>query len=129
MSEPRKKRVSPAAPRPEDMPSLRAFWEELKRHCGTDGEAARSTSGSSGHARGSARGSGLGSRGGSRFGSRSGSRFGDEEDTLGYGLGLIAPDASAEARVQMILHMLVAQDAAREKQRKRRKRKEKNRTG
>ena len=121
MSEPRKKRVSPAAPRPENMPSLSAFWEELKRHCGTDGEAARSTSGSSGHARGSARGSGLGSRGGSRFG--------DEEDALGYGLGLIAPDASAEARVQMILHMLVAQDAAREKQRKRRKRKEKNRTG
>ena len=125
MSEPRKKRISPAAPRPEDMPSLRAFWEELKRHCGTDGEAARSTSGSSGHALGSARGSGLGSRGGSRSGSRSG----DEEDALGYGLGLIAPDASAEARVQMILRILVAQDAAREKQRKRRKRKKKNRTG
>ena len=129
MSKSKKKRIPPAAPRPEDMPSLREFWEQLKQHCGTNGEAG-TTSGSSGWMGGSARGSGLGSgsRLGSRSGSRLGSRFGDEEDALGYGLGLIAPDASAEARVQMILHMLVAQDAAREKQRKRRERKKKNRT-
>ena len=116
MSKSKKKRVSPAAPRPEDMPSLRAFWEELKRHCGADGEAV-ATSGSSGRSGGSARGSAHGS--GSRRGSRPpGSRFGGDEDALGYGLGLIVPDDSAEARVQMILRMLVEQDAAREKQRR-----------
>ena len=124
MSKPKKERVSPAARRPEDMPSLREFWEELKRHCGTGGEAG-TASGSSGWmgARGSGLGSGsrLGSRFGSQSGSRLGSRFGDDEDALGYGLGLIVPDLSAEERVQMILRMLVEKDAEREKQRKKAK--------
>lgn len=122
MSKPKKKRVSPAARRPEDMPLLREFWEQLKRHCGTGSEAG-TTSGSSGWMGGSARGSGLGSgsRLGSRSGSRLGSRFGDDEDTLGYGLGLIVPDLSAEERVQRILRMLVEKDAEREKQRKKAK--------
>ena len=122
MSKPKKKRIPPAAPRPEDMPSLREFWEQLKRHCGTNGETG-TTSGSSGWMGGSARGSGLGSgsRLGSRFGSRLGSRFGDDEDALGYGLGLIVPDLSAEERVQRILRMLVEKDAEREKQRKKAK--------
>ena len=124
MSKPKKKRIPPAAPRPEDMPSLREFWEELKRHCGTNGEAG-TASGSSGWIGGSARSLGSGSRLGSRFGSRSGSRlgsrFGDDENALGYGLGLIVPDYSAEERVQMILRMLVEKDAEREKQRKKAK--------
>ena len=119
MSKPKKKRIPPAAPRPEDTPSLRVFWEQLKQHCGTNGEAG-TTSGSSGRIGGSARSSGLGSgsRLGSRSGSRLGSRFGDDEDTLGYGLSLIVPDLSAEERVQRILRMLVEKDAEREKQRK-----------
>ena len=122
MSKPKKKRIPPAAPRPEDTPSLREFWEQLKQHCGTNGEAG-TTSGSSGRIGGSARSSGLGSgsRLGSRSGSRLGSRFGDDEDTLGYGLGLIVPDLSAEERVQRILRMLVEKDAEREKQRKKAK--------
>ena len=122
MSKSKKKRVSPAARR--NMPSLREFWEELNRRCGTIGETG-TTSGSSGWMGGSARGLGSGSRLGSRFGSRSGSRlgsrFGDDENALGYGLGLIVPDYSAEERVQMILHMLVEKDAEREKQRKKAK--------
>ena len=122
MSKPKKKRIPPAAPRPEDMPSLREFWEQLKRHCGTNGEAG-TTSGSSGRIGSSGLGNGsrLGSRFGSRSGSRLGSRFGDDEDALGYGLGLIVPDLSAEERVQRILRMLVEKDAEREKQRKKAK--------
>lgn len=120
MSKPKKKRVSPAARRPEDMPSLREFWEQLKQHCGTGSETG-TTSGSSVRMGGSGSGSRLGSRFGSRFGSRSGSRFGDDEDALGYGLGLIVPDLSAEERVQMILRMLVEKDVEREKQRKKAK--------
>ena len=118
MSKPKKKRVSPAAPRPEDMPSLREFWEQLKQHCGTNGETG-TTAGSSGRIGSS--GLGSGSRLGSRSGSRPGSRFGDDEDTLGYGLGLIVPDLSAEERVQRILRMLVEKDAERKKQRKKAK--------
>ena len=118
MSKPKKKRIPPAAPRPEDTPSLREFWEQLKQHCGTNGEAG-TTSGSSGRIGGS--GLGSGSRLGSRSGSRLGSRFGDDEDALGYGLGLIVPDLSAEERVQRILRMLVEKDAEREKQRKKAK--------
>lgn len=121
MSKRQKKQVSPAARRPENMPSLREFWEQLKQHCGTNGETG-TTSASSGRIGGSGSslgsGSRLGSRLGSRSGSRLGSRFGDDEDALGYGLGLIVPDFSAEERVQMILRMLVEKDAEREKQRK-----------
>ncbi len=119
MSKLKKNRVSPAARRPEDMPSLRAFWEELKQHCGTDGapvSGGRMAGSAHGFCSGSQRSSQRGSQRGSYHGS--GSRFGDGDDALGYGLGLIAPDLSAEERVQMILRTLVEKDAAREKQRK-----------
>ncbi|MBR3561609.1 MAG: hypothetical protein IKN81_08830 [Oscillospiraceae bacterium] len=115
MSKPNKKRPSPAAPRPENMPTLCAFWEELKRHCGTEAPC----SGHGGSRGGTRHGSRSGSRSGSRGGSQSGgSQSGGEEDALGYGLGLIAPDRSAEERVRMILRMLVEKDAKRDQSRK-----------
>ena len=124
----KKKNTAPAAHQPADMPSLRTFWEELQRSCGTvcfTGSFGSARIGSRGSGRGSGGSRGSGSRGsgsrgsgsrgsgsrGSR-GSRHGSFRGGDDDALGYGLSLIVPDFSDEERVQMILRRLCEKDAA-----------------
>ena len=99
MSKP-KERISSATRRPEDMPTLREFWEELQRSRGEDSLSSGSSSGST-RLRGS----------GSHRGSGHGSGKGD--DSLGYGLSLVVPDMSAEERIQKIMRMLCAKDAQR----------------
>ena len=94
----KKKNAAPAAHQPTDMPSLRAFWEELQRSSGVV-----SLVGSSGSALAGSRGS---------RGSRWGSFRGGDDDALGYGLALIVPNLSDEERVQMILRQLCEKDAA-----------------
>ena len=90
------------------MPTLREFWEELKR---AQSGCADAASPSSAHvATSSAHGSGS-RRGSSRLGSGSGGEL------LGYGLDLVAPDQAAEERVMMILRKLCEQDAQRLRQR------------
>ena len=112
----KKKNAAPAAHQPTDMPSLRAFWEELQRSSGVVslvGSFGSARAGSRGSGRGSGGSRGSGNRGsrGSR-GSRWGSFRGGDDDALGYGLALIVPNPSDEERVQMILRRLCEKDAA-----------------
>ena len=112
----KKKNTAPAAHQPTDMPSLRAFWEELQRSSGGvsfSGFSGSARAGSRGSGRGSGGSRGSGSRGSrSSRGSRWGSFRGGDDDALGYGLALIVPNPSDEERVQMILRQLCEKDAA-----------------
>lgn len=113
------KHIIPATPHSEDIPSLRAYWEALQRDMGgvlfSSGRV-----GSRSFGRGLRFGSWFGSRfgsGGSQIGSQRGSAhgIGGDDNALGYGLGLVVPDMTAEERVQLILRKLCEKDAARQK--------------
>lgn len=113
------KRIIPATPYSEDMPSLRAFWEELRRGMGVGSLFSSGRTSGSGRRFGSGSRYGSGSRRGSQSGSQSGSQrgsahgIGGDDNALGYGLGLVVPDLTAEERVQLILRKLCEKDAAR----------------
>ena len=109
------KRIIPATPYSEDMPSLRAFWEELRRSMGVGSPFSSGRTSGSGRRFGSGSRYGSGSRRGSQSGSQRGSShgIGGDDNALGYGLGLIVPDMTAEERVQLILRTLCEKDAAR----------------
>ena len=108
------KHIIPATPHSEDMPSLCAFWEALKRGMGG---VLFSSGRTSGRHFGSGSRYGSGSRRGSQIGSQRGSAhgIGGDDNALGYGLGLVVPDMTAEERVQLILRKLCEKDAARQK--------------